>query len=96
MGVAPEAIVEKTYFEYMLKYIVPTFTHQIVPLYNNIIGCALSAPDGSSPRGYSRMLSGIDSKNEFFFLDSFVSFMSVFRRLPWPSSIRRIVIPYFC
>jgi hypothetical protein len=96
MGVAPEAIVEKNYFEYRLKYIMPTFTHQIVALFYNIIGCALSAPDGSSPRGYSRMLSGIDSKNEFFFLDSSVSFMSNFRQLPWPSSIRRIVIPYIC
>jgi hypothetical protein len=65
MGVAPEAIVEKTYFEYRLKYIVPTFTHQIVALFDNIVGCALSAPDGSSPRGYSRIFSGIDSKNEF-------------------------------
>jgi hypothetical protein len=78
MGVAPKAIVEKTYFEYRLKYIVPTFTHQIVALYDNIAGCALSAPDGSSPRGYSRIFLGIDSKNEFFFLDSSVSFMSVF------------------
>jgi hypothetical protein len=53
MGVALEAIVEKTYFEYRLKYIVPTFTHQIIALFDNIVGCALSAPDGSSPRGYS-------------------------------------------
>jgi hypothetical protein len=96
MGVAPEAIVEKTYFKYRLKYIVPTFTHQIVALFDNIVGCALSAPDGSSPRGYSQIFSGTDSKNEFFFLDSSVSFMSVFRRLPWSSSIRRSVIPYFC
>jgi hypothetical protein len=57
MGVAPEAIVKKNYFEYRLKYIVPTFTHQIIALFYNIIGCALNAPDGSSPRGYSRMLS---------------------------------------
>jgi hypothetical protein len=78
MVVAPEAIVEKTYFEYRLKYIVRTFTHQIVALFDNIIGCALSAPDGSSPRGYSRIFSGINSKNEFFFLDSSVSFMLVF------------------
>jgi hypothetical protein len=49
MEVAPEAIIEKTYFEYRLKYIVPTFSHQIEALYDNIIGCALSAPDGSSP-----------------------------------------------
>jgi hypothetical protein len=97
MGVAPEAIVKKkTYFEYRLKYIVPTFTHHIVALFNNIVGCALSAPDGSSPRGYSRIFSGIDSKNEFFFLDSSIPFMSVFRRLPWSSSICRYVIPYFC
>jgi hypothetical protein len=31
---------------------------------NNIVGCALSAPDGSSPRGYSRIFLGIDSKND--------------------------------
>jgi hypothetical protein len=55
MGVAPEAIVEKSYFEYRLKYSVPTFTHQIVALFDNIVGCVLSAPDGSSPRGYSRI-----------------------------------------
>jgi hypothetical protein len=83
MGVAPEAIVEKAYFEYRLKYIVPTFTHQIVALFDNIVGCALSAPGGSSPRGYSRIFLGIDSKNEFFFLDSSVSFITVFHRLPW-------------
>jgi hypothetical protein len=78
MGVAPEAIVEKTFFEYRLKYIVPTFTHQIVALFDNIVECALSTPDGSSPRDYSRIFLGIDSKNEFFFPDSSVSFMSVF------------------
>jgi hypothetical protein len=27
-----------------------------------IIGCTTSAPDGSSPRGYSQKKSGIDSK----------------------------------
>jgi hypothetical protein len=27
------------------------------------IGCAASAPDGSSPRGYSQKFSGIGSKN---------------------------------
>jgi hypothetical protein len=96
MVVALEAIVEKTYFEYRLKYIVPTFTHQIVALYDNVVGCALSAPDGSSPRGYSRIFSGIDSKHDLFFLDSSVSFISVFHRLPWSSSIRRSAVPYFC
>jgi hypothetical protein len=96
MGVAPEAIVEKTYFEYRLKYIVPTFSHQIKALYDNIVGCALSAPDSSSPRGYSRIFLGIDSKSDMFFLNSSVSFISIFRRLPWSSSIRRSVIPYFC
>jgi hypothetical protein len=78
MGVAPEAIVEKTYFEYRLKYIAPTFTHQVVALFDNIIGCTLSAPDGSSPRGYSRIFSGIDLKNDLFFLGSSIPFMSFF------------------
>jgi hypothetical protein len=96
MGVAPKAIVEKTFFKYRLQYIVPTFTHQIAALFDNIVGCALNAPDGSSPRGYSQIFLGIDSKNEFFFLDSSVSFTSVFRRLSWSSLIRRSVIPYFC
>jgi hypothetical protein len=96
MGVAPEVIVEKTYFEYRLKYIVPTLTHQMVALFDNIFGRTLSAPDGSSPRGYSRIFSGIDSKNELFLLDSSISFMLVFCRLPWSSSILRIGIPYFC
>jgi hypothetical protein len=36
----------------------------LAPLFmENIIGCALSAPDGSSPRGYSRIFLGIESKN---------------------------------
>jgi hypothetical protein len=48
MGVAPEAIVEKSYFKYRLKYIVPIFTHPIVALFDNIVGSALGAPDGSS------------------------------------------------
>jgi hypothetical protein len=34
---------------------------------DNIIGCALSAPDGSSPRGYSQIFLGIDSKNDSSF-----------------------------
>jgi hypothetical protein len=72
MGVAPEAIVEKTYFDYRLQYIVPTFTHQIIAVFDNIVGCVLSAPDGSIPWGYSRMFLGIDSKNKFCFLDSSV------------------------
>jgi hypothetical protein len=55
------------------------------------VGCALSAPDGSSPRGYSRIFSSIDSKNEFFFVDLSVPFTSIFRRLPWSSSILRHV-----
>jgi hypothetical protein len=59
MGVAPEAIVEKICFEYRLKYSVlhhHTLTrHSFIA---NFVGCALSAPDGSSPRGYSRMFSG--------------------------------------
>jgi hypothetical protein len=74
MGVAPEAIVEKSYFKYRLKYIVPTFSHQIKALYDNIVGCAPSAPDGSSPRGYCQTFSGIDSKNEFFFFWSLYTF----------------------
>jgi hypothetical protein len=65
--------------------------HQIVALLNNIVGCALSAPDGSSPRGYSRIFSGIDSKNEFSFADLFVPLHSIFRRLPWSSSVLRYV-----
>jgi hypothetical protein len=69
--------------------------YQIVALVDNIVGCALSAPDGSSPRGHSRIYSGIDSKNEFFFFDPSVPFSSIFHRLPWPSSIRRYVTPDF-
>jgi hypothetical protein len=44
----------------------------------NIVGCAPSAPDGISPRGYSRIFSGIGSKNEFSFADLFVSFHQFF------------------
>jgi hypothetical protein len=66
MVVAPEAIVEKLYFEFRLKFILPTFSHQIEAFYDNIVGCALSAPDGSSPRGYSRIFLGIDSKSNLF------------------------------
>jgi hypothetical protein len=69
--------------------------HQIVALFDNIVGCALRALDGSSPRGYSRIFSDIDSKNEFFFFDPSVPFTSLFRRLPWSSSIRRYVTPGF-
>jgi hypothetical protein len=56
--------------------------HQIVTLFDNIVGCVLSAPDSSSPRGYSRIFSGIDLKNEFssliplyHFLQFFVDFL---------------------
>ena len=56
----------------------------------NIVGCAASAPDSSSPRGYSRIFLGIDLKNEFFFFDSSISFITVFRRLPWSSPIRKM------
>jgi hypothetical protein len=69
--------------------------HQTIALLDNIVGCALSAPDGSSPRGYSRLFSGIDLKNDFFFFDPSVPFTSIFRRLPWSSSIRRYVTPDF-
>jgi hypothetical protein len=68
----------------------------LAPLFmKNIIGCAPSAPDGSSPWGYSRIFSGIDSKNEFFFSNPSVPFTSIFCRLPWSSSIRRYVTPDF-
>jgi hypothetical protein len=66
MGVAPEAIVEEFFFEYRLKYIVTTCNLQFEIFYDNIVGCALSAPDGSSPRGYSQIFSGIDSKTDSF------------------------------
>jgi hypothetical protein len=33
-----------------------------------IVGCALSAPDRSSPRGYSRMFFGYSLINLFFFI----------------------------
>jgi hypothetical protein len=41
--------------------------HKIKPWLNNIVGCVPSAPDGSSPRGYSRIFLGIDSKNDSSF-----------------------------
>jgi hypothetical protein len=49
MGVAPEAIVEEFFFEYRLKYIVANWNLRFKTFYDNIIGCALSGPDGSSP-----------------------------------------------
>jgi hypothetical protein len=64
-------------------------------LFDNIVGCTASAPDESSPRGYSRISSGIDSRNEFFFLDASVSFITIFRRLPWSSSNTQNIIPDF-
>jgi hypothetical protein len=69
MGVAPEAIVKKLVSSIGFKENVPSFTHQVIALFDNIVGCALSAPDGSSPRGYSRIFLGIDSKND---LSSFI------------------------
>jgi hypothetical protein len=64
MGVAPEAIVKKSYFEYRLKDIMATF----IPSNRSFaviisLGARFRAPNDSSPRGYSRILSGIDSKN---------------------------------
>jgi hypothetical protein len=60
MGVAPEAIVEQNFFfEYRLKYSV---LHYHASTQNSLaisfIGCAFSAPNGSSPQGYSRMFVG--------------------------------------
>jgi hypothetical protein len=66
MGVAPEAIVKEFFFEYRLKYIVPNCDLPSETFYDNIVGCAVSAPDGSSPRGYSRIFLGIDSKTDSF------------------------------
>jgi hypothetical protein len=79
MGVAPEAIVKKNLISSIgSKTLCLLSCHQIVALLNNIAGCALSAPDGSSPRGYSRIFSGIDSKNQFSSTDLFVSFHQFF------------------
>jgi hypothetical protein len=79
MGVAPEAIVEKKIISSIgSKTLCLLSYHQIVALLNNIAGCALSAPDGSSPRGYTRIFSGIDSKNEFSSADLFVPFHQFF------------------
>jgi hypothetical protein len=79
IGVAPEAIVEKKIMSSIGSKTLCLFScHQIVALLNNIVECALSAPDGSSPRGYSRIFSGIDSKNEFSSADLFISFHQFF------------------
>jgi hypothetical protein len=59
IGVAPEAIV-KNMFRVQAQINHFFFDHQVIALFDNIIGCAASAPDGSSPRGYSRIFSGID------------------------------------
>jgi hypothetical protein len=36
--------------------------------FKNFVGCAASAPDGSSPRGYSRKHVSSIGSNKFFFL----------------------------
>jgi hypothetical protein len=67
MGVAPEAIVEKLISSIGSKTMCLLSCHEIITYLNKIVGCALSALDGSSPRGYSRIFLGIDSKNDFSF-----------------------------
>jgi hypothetical protein len=52
MGVAPEAIVESFLSIGSNKLFLCMLC--IVALRNDFIGCATSAPSGSSPRGYSR------------------------------------------
>jgi hypothetical protein len=52
---------------------------------DNIIECALSAPDGSSPRGYSRIFSGIDSNTDPF---------TDFCRIPFHSLLANYYIRY--
>jgi hypothetical protein len=44
----------------------PPVTFSLELFNDNIAGCMLSAPDGSSPRGYSRIFLGIDSKTDPF------------------------------
>jgi hypothetical protein len=70
---------------FMTKHRRVRAQHSRWALYDNIVGCALSAPDGSSPRGYSQILSGIDSESDMFFLNSSVASISVFCRLPFLS-----------
>jgi hypothetical protein len=66
MVVAPEAIVEKLISSIGSSILYPPATFSLELFNDNIVGCALSAPDGSSPRGYSRIFSGIDSKTDLF------------------------------
>jgi hypothetical protein len=93
MGVAPEAIVEKMCFEYRLKYSVlhhhTSTRHSFVA---NFVECTLSALDSSSPRGYSRMFSGIVLSIDYCTVGANLmsSLMSTFIRKPPYLILRRV------
>jgi hypothetical protein len=77
MVVAPEAIVE-SFFEYRLKYTVISSSS---PLFlRKFVGCATSAPDGSSPEAVRGCLQPV--------IDSNISFgqLFLFYTLSTPSS----------
>jgi hypothetical protein len=83
MVVAPEAIVKKILFFSSLLY--PPVTFSLEFFNDNIVGCAPSAPDGSSPRGYSRIFSGIDSNTNPF---------TDFCRIPFANYLYPIFVEY--
>jgi hypothetical protein len=93
MGVAPESIVERLISSIGSKTICFLTCHEIITLLNKIVGCALSAPDGSSPRGYSRIFLGVDSKNDFFFIG--LNFSSTSLICPYTNSPCRTIFGMF-
>jgi hypothetical protein len=66
MVVAPEAIVES--FSSIGSSILSSHLLSRIILLFNFVGCAPSAPDGSSPRGYKRVLAAWYRLKYFFFI----------------------------
>jgi hypothetical protein len=62
-------LVYKIFGLFILNFLSPSLLQYA---WINIIGCTPSAPDGSSPRGYSQILSGIGSRK----IDRLVPYIS--------------------
>jgi hypothetical protein len=56
----------------LLSTKVVDYTFDFYSTLSAVIGCTTSAPDGSSPRGYSQIFSGIGSKYIVFSSASYV------------------------
>jgi hypothetical protein len=69
MGVAPEAIVE--FIEYRLKHICCiSYMMELIQFFTSstIIGCATSAPDGSSPEAIKGCLQPVIGSNLIIYI----------------------------